>query len=109
MRAMGRRDFLGLCAASALLTRAELAAAAEEARGACTAMSTAEEITAGIDLSGRTAVVTGCNSGIGFETMRVLALRGAHVIGTARTPAKGRDACATVVGRATPVVLELTD
>ncbi len=47
------------------------------------AQSTAEEVTAGIDLSGMTAVVTGCNSGIGFETMRVLALRGAHVIGTA--------------------------
>lgn len=109
MRAMGRRDFLGLCAASALLTRAEVGAAAEEVRHACTAMSTAEEVTAGIELRGRTAVVTGCNSGIGLETMRVLALRGAHVIGTARTPEKGRDACATVVGRTTPFVLELTD
>jgi NAD(P)-dependent dehydrogenase (short-subunit alcohol dehydrogenase family) len=56
-----------------------------------------------------TAVVTGCNSGIGFETMRVLALRGAHVIGTARTRAKGVRACGEVTGRATPVVLELGD
>ena len=37
-----------------------------------------------------TAVVTGCNSGIGYETMRVLAHRGAHVIGTARSVEKGR-------------------
>ena len=37
--------------------------------------STAEEVTAGLDLSGMTALVTGCNSGIGLETMRVLAMR----------------------------------
>ena len=43
------------------------------------------------------------------ETMRVLALRGAHVIGTARTPERGREACASVQGKATPVVLELSD
>ena len=71
--------------------------------------STAEEVTAGLDLSGRTVVVTGCNSGIGFEAMRVLALRGAHVIGTARTRAKGEEACGKVEGRTTPLVLELTD
>jgi NAD(P)-dependent dehydrogenase (short-subunit alcohol dehydrogenase family) len=71
--------------------------------------STAEEVTAGLNLSGKTAVITGCNSGIGLETMRVLALRGAHVIGTARTLEKGQQACAQVKGRATPVVLELSD
>ncbi len=71
--------------------------------------STAEEVTAGMDLTGMTAVVTGCNSGIGYETMRVLALRGAHVIGTARTAEKGSHACGKVAGRATSVVLELTD
>lgn len=71
--------------------------------------STAEEVTTGLDLTGRSAVVTGCNSGIGFETMRVLALRGAHVIGTARTLDKGREACDRVQGKTTPVALELTD
>ena len=60
--------------------------------------STAEEVTAGMDLSGRTALVTGCNSGLGFETMRVLALRGAHVIGIARTQTKADQACASVQG-----------
>jgi NAD(P)-dependent dehydrogenase (short-subunit alcohol dehydrogenase family) len=54
--------------------------------------STAEEVTAGLDLSGKTYVVTGCNSGIGLETARVLSLRGAHVIGTARTKQKAQEA-----------------
>jgi len=71
--------------------------------------STAEEVTDSLNLSGKTIVVTGCNSGIGLETMRVLALRGAHVIGTARTLKKAQDACDGIRGRTTPVVLELTD
>jgi NAD(P)-dependent dehydrogenase (short-subunit alcohol dehydrogenase family) len=73
------------------------------------AESTAEEVTAGMDLAGKTALVTGCNSGLGYETMRVLALRGAHVIGTGRTLEKAEVACASVEGRTTPVALELSD
>lgn len=71
--------------------------------------STAEEVTEGLDLSGKTVLVTGCNSGIGHETMRVLAMRGAHVLGAARTARKANLACASVDGRATPLVIELTD
>lgn len=71
--------------------------------------STAEEVTAGIDLNGKTALVTGCNSGIGYETLRVLALRGAHVYGAARTAEKAADACNSVSGTTTPLVVELTN
>ena len=70
---------------------------------------TAEEITEGIDLSGKSAVITGVNSGLGAETMRVLALRGAHVYGLARTLEKARKACAAVPGKATAVECELGD
>ncbi|XP_051122748.1 short-chain dehydrogenase TIC 32, chloroplastic-like [Andrographis paniculata] len=42
--------------------------------------STAEQVTAGIDASGLTAIVTGASSGIGAETARVLAMRGASVV-----------------------------
>ena len=71
--------------------------------------STTEEVTAGLDLTGKTAVVTGANSGLGYETMRVLAMRGAHVIGTGRTMEKAETACASIEGNTTPVVLELSD
>ncbi|KAJ0979469.1 hypothetical protein J5N97_014943 [Dioscorea zingiberensis] len=46
--------------------------------------STAEQVTEGIDASNLTAIVTGGASGIGAETARVLALRGAHVVIAAR-------------------------
>jgi WW domain-containing oxidoreductase len=71
--------------------------------------STAEAITESIDLSGKTALVTGVNSGIGTETMRVLALRGARVLGTARTLEKAQAACAEVAGEVIPLACELTD
>src|ERR1700733_914545 len=56
--------------------------------------STAEEVTAGLDLRGRTALITGCSSGIGQETLRVLVLRGARVYGLAPTLAKAESGCA---------------
>lgn len=71
--------------------------------------STAEQVTEGIDLKGKIAVVTGCTSGIGFETMRVLAKRGCYVIGTGRTLESAQQACSRVRGVTTPVQLELSD
>jgi NAD(P)-dependent dehydrogenase (short-subunit alcohol dehydrogenase family) len=91
------------------LASAFRASAQDAPRSRFAADATAEDVTAGLDLRGETVVVTGCNSGIGLETMRVLALRGAHVIGTARTRERGQEACASVRGRATPAVLELSD
>jgi WW domain-containing oxidoreductase len=71
--------------------------------------STAEEVTAGLDLAGRTALITGATSGIGLETARILAVRGAHVLVTGRTLDKARAACARLPGRATPLACELAD
>jgi len=71
--------------------------------------STAEEVTAGLSLVGKTILVTGCNSGLGQEALRVLSLRGAQVIGTARTLDKAKAACAEVTGKTFPVACELAD
>jgi NAD(P)-dependent dehydrogenase (short-subunit alcohol dehydrogenase family) len=71
--------------------------------------STAEQVTEGLSLAGRTILVTGCNSGIGQEACRVLALRGALVLGTARTKEKAAAACAAFPGTAVGYACELSD
>src|ERR1700675_1185916 len=48
----------------------------------------AAEVAEGLDLLGKTAIVTGGTAGLGWETTRVLAMTGAHVIFTARDTAK---------------------
>ncbi|MFH5186018.1 SDR family NAD(P)-dependent oxidoreductase [Paenibacillus sp. TAB 01] len=52
--------------------------------------TTAAEALGGRDLSGKTAIVTGGYSGLGLETVRILAQAGASVIVPARTPEKAR-------------------
>jgi len=55
------------------------------------AKSTAREVIAGHDLSGKVAIVTGAATGIGVETARALALAGAEVIIAARKPDLGEE------------------
>jgi NAD(P)-dependent dehydrogenase (short-subunit alcohol dehydrogenase family) len=50
------------------------------------------------DQSGRVAVVTGANTGIGFETARVLAARGAHVVLACRDETRARQAADRITG-----------
>jgi WW domain-containing oxidoreductase len=72
--------------------------------------STAEDVTAGVRLDGKTFLVTGCTSGLGRETLRVLTLRGATVLGAARTLDRARAACDVAgSGRAVPLACELSD
>lgn len=71
--------------------------------------STAEEVTAGIDLHGRTILVTGVNSGLGQESARVLSMRGARIIAAARSREKAADACRGLATEAVPVACELSD
>jgi len=73
------------------------------------ASSTAQEVTMDVDLSDKTILVTGANSGLGYETMRVLALRGAHVLAAARNSDKANKAALSISGNISPIVCELTD
>jgi NAD(P)-dependent dehydrogenase (short-subunit alcohol dehydrogenase family) len=60
------------------------------------AESTAAEVIAGIDLTGRRAVVTGGASGIGIETARALAGAGAEVTLAVRNIAAGEQTAAEI-------------
>lgn len=69
--------------------------------------STAEDVTADLDLTGRTYLLTGSNSGLGQETLRVLASRGARVIAIARDEHKAQAALAGLPG--TPIACDLAE
>jgi NAD(P)-dependent dehydrogenase (short-subunit alcohol dehydrogenase family) len=53
------------------------------------------------DQTGRIAVITGANTGLGFETATALAARGAHVVMAVRNLEKGKQAAARIT-EATP-------
>lgn len=71
--------------------------------------STADQVLAGVDLSGKYFVVTGCSSGLGLETMNSLAANGAHVIGLARHYDTAKTACAKVSRSCIPIACDLSD
>jgi NAD(P)-dependent dehydrogenase (short-subunit alcohol dehydrogenase family) len=54
------------------------------------AESTTDEVLDGIDLSGKTALVTGASAGLGVETIRALRGAGCEVVGAARDLDKAR-------------------
>lgn len=69
--------------------------------------STADEVLEGIDLRGRTILITGATSGLGYESARALAARGARVLVTGRTLERAREACAALGAGCEPLELEL--
>jgi len=71
--------------------------------------SSAEQVSEGVDLRGRTALVTGSNSGLGLETCRVLAKRGARVLALARSESSAQKAASEAGFEVVPVACELGD
>jgi NAD(P)-dependent dehydrogenase (short-subunit alcohol dehydrogenase family) len=75
--------------------------------------STAAEVAAGVDLTGRRVVVTGAASGIGLETVRALAGTGAEITMAVRDVGAGQRAAEEVAARGVPTpgvaALDLAD
>jgi len=71
--------------------------------------STAEEVTDGLDLRDRAILVTGVGSGLGRESARVLAMRGARILGAARTEESAAAACREFGNDAVPLACELSE
>lgn len=67
------------------------------------------EILQDIELAGTTAVVTGGYSGIGLETTKALASKGARVIVPVRSPGKAQENLATIDGDITALEMDLAD
>jgi NAD(P)-dependent dehydrogenase (short-subunit alcohol dehydrogenase family) len=58
--------------------------------------TTTSDVLAGIDLSGKVAFVTGCAGGLGTETARALAEKGAAVTLAVRRPEEGEEVAASI-------------
>ena len=71
--------------------------------------TTTEHVTEGLDLSGRTYLVTGATSGLGTETVRALGARGAYVIATGRTADKAAATVAELGVEGEGLACELSD
>lgn len=74
--------------------------------------SSAEDVLAGRDLTGRNMLVTGCNAGIGYETARALAAHGALVILACRDQKKAEETASRILSshpgaRVRPLAVDL--
>ena len=69
--------------------------------------STGQEVLSDVDLHGKVAIVTGGYSGIGLETTRALAAKGAKVIVPARSMQKATDNLANIEGDVQTVFMDL--
>jgi NAD(P)-dependent dehydrogenase (short-subunit alcohol dehydrogenase family) len=68
--------------------------------------STTDDVLGGVDLTGVNVVVTGASAGLGVETVRAVAARGATVVGLARDTAKAEKALAEAGAEGDIEVLE---
>ena len=70
--------------------------------------TTAEEVTDGMDLSGQAFLITGCGTGLGLETARVLSKRGAFIIAANRSEARCQETLDAIEGEGAIAVCDLS-
>jgi NAD(P)-dependent dehydrogenase (short-subunit alcohol dehydrogenase family) len=73
------------------------------------ATTTADEVLEGIDLSGKLVVITGGASGLGQETARAMAAKGAHIVIPVRDMAKGEAAVVAIKASVPDADIELME
>jgi NAD(P)-dependent dehydrogenase (short-subunit alcohol dehydrogenase family) len=73
------------------------------------ARTEAGEVVAGLDLRGKTAIVTGASSGLGVETVRALAKAGARVVMPVRSRDKGEAVAAELRSSTGNSAIEIAD
>jgi NAD(P)-dependent dehydrogenase (short-subunit alcohol dehydrogenase family) len=71
--------------------------------------STADQVLAGIDLSRKRVLVTGCNSPVGIETMKALSANGAMIVGVAGSLDEAAAACRAIGRASIPLGCDPTD
>jgi NAD(P)-dependent dehydrogenase (short-subunit alcohol dehydrogenase family) len=71
--------------------------------------STTDQVLEGIDLTGKLALVTGASSGLGVETSRALAAKGARVVMAARDIAKIEEQAAAIRAKHPSAQLEVME
>jgi len=71
--------------------------------------STGAEVLAAVEMAGKIAIVTGGYSGIGLETTRALAAKGARVVVPVRSPGKAEASLTDVEGDVRTAPLDLGD
>jgi NAD(P)-dependent dehydrogenase (short-subunit alcohol dehydrogenase family) len=69
--------------------------------------TTTDEVIAGVDLTGKTVVVTGASSGLGLQTAATLASAGAEIVAVVRDPDSFREGGGGLAERVIPVPLDL--
>ena len=109
---MGRLDFLKKCLGFGVMSAFPGILASQTLRPPVSSFksnATAESVTKDMDLTGKSFLITGSNSGLGFEAARVLARRGATVYAAARTAEKAENTARNLSGDVRPAVCELTD
>ena len=74
-----------------------------------TADSTTDEVLSGIDLTGKTCLITGASAGLGVETVRALKAAGCEVVGAVRDLDKGHAALAAAGADCDLIPLDLAD
>ncbi len=70
------------------------------------AQSTTDEVLSGMDLSGTTVFITGANSGLGLETARAMAAKGAHIVLAGRSQTKLAEAKQSIASETPAAQLE---